>query len=37
LSFDLLDGLKVASVGLHEWVGLAVYRIMGHIDEIFPR
>lgn len=36
LSFDLLEGLNVASVGLHEWVGLVVYRVMGYTDEIFP-
>lgn len=36
LSLDLLDGLTVASVALHEWVGLIVYWAMGYTDEIFP-
>jgi uncharacterized SAM-binding protein YcdF (DUF218 family) len=37
LPFDLLEGLRVGSVGLHEWVGLGTYRLMGYIDEILPR
>jgi uncharacterized SAM-binding protein YcdF (DUF218 family) len=36
LSFDLLDGLVVASVALHEWIGLIVYWAMGYTDEVFP-
>jgi len=36
LSLDLLDGLTVASVALHEWIGLIVYWAMGYTDEIFP-
>lgn len=35
-SFDLLDRLGVASVALHEWIGLPVYRAMGYTDDIFP-
>jgi uncharacterized SAM-binding protein YcdF (DUF218 family) len=33
---DLAGGLKLASVAMHEWVGLLVYRLMGYTSEIFP-
>jgi uncharacterized SAM-binding protein YcdF (DUF218 family) len=37
IAFDVLTGLSIASTALHEWVGLLVYRAMGHISEVFPR
>jgi len=36
VSFDLLGGLRLASISLHEWVGLIVYRVMGYTDQLFP-
>jgi len=36
LSFDLLGGLGLAAVALHEWVGLIVYRFLGYTDELLP-
>jgi len=36
LSFDLIGGLSLAAVALHEWVGLIAYRIMGYTDALFP-
>lgn len=36
LSFDLLENLNLASVALHEWLGLLVYRVLGYTDEVFP-
>ena len=33
---DLVNGLKLASVAAHEWVGLAVYWALGYTSEIFP-
>jgi uncharacterized SAM-binding protein YcdF (DUF218 family) len=37
LSFRLRSGLSLASIALHEWGGLIVYRLMGYTDELFPR
>jgi uncharacterized SAM-binding protein YcdF (DUF218 family) len=34
---DLAGGLTIASVAVHEWVGLLVYRFLGYSQEIFPR
>jgi len=36
LGFDLLGGLHLSAVALHEWVGLFVYRFMGYTDEVLP-
>jgi uncharacterized SAM-binding protein YcdF (DUF218 family) len=35
--FHLVDGLNLASVAIHEWGGLLVYRLLGYSDELFPR
>lgn len=32
----LLNGLTGLYFGVHEWLGLLAYRVMGHTDEIFP-
>jgi uncharacterized SAM-binding protein YcdF (DUF218 family) len=37
VSFDLLGGLGLAEIAIHEWVGLFVYRFLGYTDEVFPR
>ena len=37
LSFDLLGGLNLAYLAVHEWIGLIVYRLIGYTDEMFPR
>lgn len=34
---DLAGGLRLASLALHEWGGLIVYRIMGYTDQLIPR
>ena len=36
LSFDFLESLNLASVALHEWLGLVVYRALGYTDELCP-
>jgi len=36
VSFHLADGLKLASLAIHEWGGLLVYRLLGYTDELFP-
>jgi uncharacterized SAM-binding protein YcdF (DUF218 family) len=36
-SADLAGNLGRADVALHEWVGLAVYRLRGRTNELFPR
>ena len=33
---ELAGGLTLASVAVHEWVGLLVYRLLGYTSEIFP-
>jgi uncharacterized SAM-binding protein YcdF (DUF218 family) len=33
---DLLGELRLASIALHEWGGLIVYRFMGYTDVVFP-
>ncbi len=35
-AFDLLGGLNSLSAGLHEWLGLAFYRLTGKTDSFFP-
>lgn len=37
LSLDVLGGVQLASVALHEWVGLLVYRLLGYSDAVLPR
>ncbi|SOD94275.1 YdcF family protein [Caenispirillum bisanense] len=32
----LLNGLAGVSYGVHEWLGLIAYRVMGHSDTLFP-
>lgn len=32
----LASGLAMIAAGLHEWVGLAVYRLLGRTDSLFP-
>jgi len=36
LSLDPLGGLTLASLAIHEWVGLVAYRFMGFTDTLFP-
>ena len=36
LSLDLLGGLRLASIAIHEWAGLLAYRVMGYTDALFP-
>ncbi|MFZ0694133.1 MAG: YdcF family protein, partial [Alphaproteobacteria bacterium] len=36
LSFDLTGGFRLATLALHEWVGLIVYRMMGYSDALYP-
>jgi hypothetical protein len=35
-SFRIAGNLELLDVALHEWVGLAYYRLTGRIAEIFP-
>ena len=35
-SFDVLGGLRLAALALHEWAGLLAYRAMGYTDALFP-
>ena len=37
LSLDLLGGLRLASIAIHEWAGLLAYRVMGYTDALFPQ
>ena len=37
ISLNILEGLHLAAVAIHEWVGLIAYRLMGYTDQIFPR
>jgi uncharacterized SAM-binding protein YcdF (DUF218 family) len=37
LSADLAGGLHLASIALHEWGGLLIYRLMGYTDALFPQ
>jgi hypothetical protein len=34
--FQMSDNLALLDVALHEWVGLAYYRLAGRTNEIFP-
>ena len=34
---NLLNGLRMLKAAQHEWIGLAVYRMMGYSDELFPK
>jgi uncharacterized SAM-binding protein YcdF (DUF218 family) len=33
---DLLIGLSLTNIAVHEWIGLAAYRLTGKIDQLFP-
>ncbi len=33
---DLAGGLSLTTLGLREWLGLAVYRLLGYTDALFP-
>ena len=35
-TFQISDNLALLDVALHEWVGLAYYRLTGRTNEIFP-
>ena len=35
-SSDLAGGLRLASLALHEWGGILIYRLMGYTDDLFP-
>lgn len=37
ISVNILGGMQLAAVAIHEWVGLIAYRLMGYTDQIFPR
>lgn len=37
ISINILGGLQLAAVAIHEWVGLVAYRLMGYTEQIFPR
>lgn len=37
LGFDMLSGLGVFASALREWAALAVYRILGRTDALFPK
>lgn len=37
LSINIIGDLNLASVAIHEWIGLIAYRLMGYTDQIFPR
>ena len=37
ISINILGGLHLAAVAIHEWAGLIAYRLMGYTDQIFPR
>lgn len=37
ISINILGGLHLAAVAIHEWVGLIAYRLMGYTDQLFPR
>ncbi len=36
LRFSLLARLELLEIGLHEWIGLVAYRLLGWTDELFP-
>lgn len=36
LDFDLLRGLELLSQSVHEYIGLAAYRLLGRTDTLFP-
>jgi uncharacterized SAM-binding protein YcdF (DUF218 family) len=36
LGFSLIDGLDAISVGIREWLGLVVYRLLDRTDSLFP-
>jgi len=36
LTFDLRDGLNNFADGLHEWLGLIAYRVLGRSDNLWP-
>jgi uncharacterized SAM-binding protein YcdF (DUF218 family) len=36
LGFDLTGGLDLLTLALHEWIGLAAYRMLGWSDSLFP-
>ena len=35
--FDLTGEMRLATLALHEWVGLVAYRLLGYTGEIYPR
>ena len=36
LGFNFLSGLGALNKGMHEWIGLFVYRLLGRTDSVFP-
>lgn len=36
LHYNVIDGLDILDVALHEYVGLAVYYLKGEMDKLFP-
>jgi uncharacterized SAM-binding protein YcdF (DUF218 family) len=35
-TFQIADNLALLDIALHEWVGLAYYRLTGRTQEFFP-
>jgi len=33
---DFLQGLNLLNIAVHEWIGLAAYRVTGKTSELFP-
>ena len=36
IGFNFLSGLSALNQGMHEWIGLIVYRLLGRTDSLFP-
>ena len=36
LKFNLVAGLKLLGLAVHEWIGLIAYRALGRTESLFP-